>query len=151
MGRWWDEFKQAMGDQARGSMKYGASSSLSHNAAAMRAARNQRLVEEARAREKQRGREPEAAREARRIQEERLRQHPRGEYSANGTFDGKQAYIETGYDAETGRPKLDIYYGGQGKPLGPGHGHVIRYRDTDQIVFWRLPAAEGGGYAVNNR
>ena len=50
MGRFWGEFKMAMRDQAVGSMKYGASMSISHNAAAMKAAREERLAEENRSR-----------------------------------------------------------------------------------------------------
>lgn len=46
MGRFWEEFKQAGRDQMRGSMKYGASTSFRHNAAAMRAAREEREAQE---------------------------------------------------------------------------------------------------------
>ncbi|MFA4052602.1 MULTISPECIES: hypothetical protein [Mycobacteroides] len=42
MGKLWDEFKTALGDQARGSMKYGASTSVGHNYRAMKAARDER-------------------------------------------------------------------------------------------------------------
>lgn len=47
MGRIWDELKTALGDQVRGSMKYGASTSFGHNRDAMLAARSEREAEEA--------------------------------------------------------------------------------------------------------
>ena len=40
-----------------------------------------------------------------------------------GTFDGKEAKIVEG---NTDNPtRVDIYYGGEGSPDGPGHGHVV--------------------------
>jgi exonuclease VII large subunit len=54
MGRFWDAFKEAAGDQARGSMKYGVSTSYRHNAAAIRAGREERLAREARTQQSQR-------------------------------------------------------------------------------------------------
>ena len=48
MGKIWDQFKRDMGDQVRGSIKYGPSTSYRHNKAAMDAARAEREEREAR-------------------------------------------------------------------------------------------------------
>lgn len=53
---------------------------------------------------------------------------------ANGYFDGQQAYVESG-DSKT-----DIYYGGSGGPLGPGHGHVVTNPDGG-VEYWREPGS----------
>lgn len=47
MGKFWDELRTALGDQVRGSMKYGASTSYRHNKAAIEAARAEREADEA--------------------------------------------------------------------------------------------------------
>jgi hypothetical protein len=47
MGRFLDEFKNALRDQAVGAFKYGASTSYRHNKAAMDAAKAERLAREA--------------------------------------------------------------------------------------------------------
>lgn len=48
MGKGWDAFREALGDQVRGSVKYGASTSFRHNKAAMEAARAEREARSAR-------------------------------------------------------------------------------------------------------
>ena len=72
------------------------------------------------------------------------------QYGANGTFEGFPALIETGFTKE-GLPKVDIYYGGEGGPLGLGHGHVVKLRDGDSVVFWRNPMSSGGDIVIDNR
>ena len=48
MGKFWDELRIALRDQAVGAAKYGASTSASHNRAAMLAARREREANETR-------------------------------------------------------------------------------------------------------
>lgn len=44
---------------------------------------------------------------------------------------------------ETGDPtRLDVYYGGDGRPDGDGHGHIAVSRG--RIVSWLLPAGPNG-------
>lgn len=52
---------------------------------------------------------------------------------SNGTFDGQPAIVE-----QNGG-KTDIYYGGKGSPLGPGHGHVV-VNDGNGVEYWRDPS-----------
>ncbi|MDO4872312.1 MAG: hypothetical protein Q4A27_02710 [bacterium] len=40
-----------------------------------------------------------------------------------GIFDGKDAKIVEGNNDDSTR--VDIYYGGQGEPDGPDHGHAV--------------------------
>lgn len=64
-----------------------------------------------------------------------------GEFSFNCRYKGLPAMVETGIDNKTGRQKIDIYYGGRGGPLGPGHGHAVAYRnDPYGIVTDRSPS-----------
>lgn len=45
---------------------------------------------------------------------------------------------------------VDIYYGGALAPDGHGHGHVKKEeRFGANILYWRLPACEGGRVIVN--
>ncbi|WP_367133234.1 hypothetical protein [Saccharothrix sp. HUAS TT1] len=127
MGKFWDDLKLALKDQIAGSMKYGASTSYRHNRAAIEAARAEREAREAR--ERNLGNE---------------------EFGANGTFEGHHALIESGYTTD-GQAKVDIYYGGRGGPLGKGHGHLVKLRDGDSVVYWRLPQSEGGRVITDNR
>lgn len=87
MGRFWDELKMALRDQAVGSMKHGASTSYSHNAAAMRAARDERLAEASR----------------REQQSQRL-----GEYAVNASQTGKQMYLHFKRTGQIGK-KIIIF------------------------------------------
>lgn len=56
------------------------------------------------------------------------------EFGFNCTYKGIYALVETGYDTQTGRQKINIFYGGRGHPLGPGHGHAVAYRDDPYTI-----------------
>lgn len=62
------------------------------------------------------------------------------------TFDGQEAKVEQ----EAGT--INIFYGGAFKPDGEGHGHVKAQGGAfgESIVFWRLPASEGGAVVIDN-
>lgn len=112
MGKGWDEFKKAAGDQLRGSLKYGASTSYRHNRAAMEAARQER------------------------IERERLQAAMRMEMQIRAwehKLGGTRGTIKSVYKPEQGF--TDVYYGGIGEPDGPGHGHIRVWEDgTERIV-----------------
>ncbi len=57
------------------------------------------------------------------------------------TYKGFNAIKESGLDSRTGRPTINIYYGGAGgEPLGKGHGHDVMYQDDpNTIVSERAP------------
>lgn len=61
-------------------------------------------------------------------------------------FDGKPAVVQRSGG------QIHIYYGGQFYPDGPGHGHVKATGGPlgENIVYWRLPASEGGQTIVSN-
>lgn len=64
------------------------------------------------------------------------------------SFEGKPIKVVTG---ATGRKeRFEFYYGGEGRPDGPGHGHVV-CNEGDCINFWRLPASEGGRIVIDDR
>lgn len=64
-----------------------------------------------------------------------------GGFGESITFEGKNAIRESGLDTQTGRPTINVYYGGSGgNPLGSGHGHVVYYQDNpNRIVHRRQP------------
>jgi hypothetical protein len=64
---------------------------------------------------------------------------------ANGTFDGQQATFEQNSDGLT-----DVYFGGQGGPLGPGHGHAVIDGDGS-LEYYRDSAADGGQTYLDSR
>ena len=51
------------------------------------------------------------------------------EFSFRCKYHGYNALVETGYDSQTSRQTINIYYGGLGDPLGAGHGHDVAYRN----------------------
>lgn len=56
-------------------------------------------------------------------------------------YEGQPGLKESGIDNRTGRQTINIYYGGQGGPLGKGHGHVVMYQDDPgTVVFHRRPS-----------
>ena len=56
------------------------------------------------------------------------------------TFEGKNAIKESGLDSSSGRQTINIYYGGAGgNPLGKGHGHVVYYQDSPNLVSFHRP------------
>lgn len=57
-----------------------------------------------------------------------------GEFGFGCRFRGFDAYVETGVDNRTGKPKIDIYYGPHG-PFGPGHHHAVAYRDNPYVFI----------------
>lgn len=61
-------------------------------------------------------------------------------------FDGQEAKVVR----EPGT--TNVYYGGSFTPDGPGHGHVKATGGSlgENIVYWRLPASEGGQVIVSN-
>ena len=90
MGRFWNELKMAFRDQATGSMKYGASSSFSHNAAAMKAARDERL-----------GRQPQSSNET---PQTKAQQSHSGGFSTPewGSIDGHPVTFAVGWGTKKG-------------------------------------------------
>lgn len=45
---------------------------------------------------------------------------------------------------------IDVYYGGAFTPDGDGHGHLKKGEHFgDDILYWRLPACEGGRVVVD--
>lgn len=45
---------------------------------------------------------------------------------------------------------VDVLYGGSFAPDGPGHGHIRKEdRFGADILYWRLPACEGGRTIVD--
>lgn len=45
---------------------------------------------------------------------------------------------------------IDVYYGGAFTPDGDGHGHIKKgERFGADILYWRLPACEGGRVVVD--
>lgn len=62
------------------------------------------------------------------------------EFGFHCTYKGLPAMVETGYDNQTGRQKINIYYGAVDGMVGRGHGHAIAYRDAPfTIVEDNLP------------
>ena len=61
-------------------------------------------------------------------------------------FDGKEAKVERSGGT------INVYYGGSFYPDGHGHGHVKATGGPlgENIVYWRLPANEGGQVMVDN-
>ena len=57
---------------------------------------------------------------------------------ANGTFDGQQAIFEQDSDGLT-----DVYFGGSGSPIGPGHGHAV-INSEGSLDYYRDTADNGG-------
>lgn len=63
-------------------------------------------------------------------------------------FDGYEIKVVYG---NTGRKdRFEFYYGGEGYPDGPGHGHVVS-NDGENIHYWRLPDSEGGYVKIDDR
>lgn len=62
--------------------------------------------------------------------------------------------IFDGEDAKVIRTpgEINVYYAGFLTPDGPGHGHVKATGgpEGENIVYWRLPANEGGQVIVSN-
>jgi hypothetical protein len=57
---------------------------------------------------------------------------------SDGYFDGYEIKVIRG---ATGRKnRFEFYYGGEGAPDGPGHGHVVS-NDGMSINYWREPNA----------
>ena len=64
-----------------------------------------------------------------------------------GRLDGREAKV-----CRSGG-MINIYYGGIGEPDGTGHGHVKATGGPrgENIVYWRLPADQGGDTIIDNR
>lgn len=126
MGKFWDEFRTAAGDQVRGGMKYGFSTSAGHNARAMKAARAER--------ESRLGQEAtdrtlgSAYREAKK---------QRGKRDIQFEQDGYIVRVTNGRDRRTNKYTTDIII------IDPedrtGHWHfVVDEFGTELINEWRL-------------
>ncbi|WP_100485554.1 hypothetical protein [Mycobacteroides abscessus] len=132
MGKFWDEFTTAFGDQMRGSMKYGASTSFGHNRKAMLAARAEREAREAE-RDYQLGQKAadralgEAYRHAKR---------QRGKHDIQFDHEGFRVKVKNGYDRKSGQYTTDIII------IDPrdltGHWHFVVDEWGNEIVDeWR--------------
>lgn len=62
------------------------------------------------------------------------------------TFDGQEAKVVRNPG------EIQVFYGGFLMPDGDGHGHVRATGGPlgENIVYWRLPASEGGQVIVSN-
>ena len=63
---------------------------------------------------------------------------------SNGSYGNEQA------TAETTGGRTDIYYGGSGGPLGPGHGHIVQ-DSSGNTTYHRGSASEGGDVFYDNK
>lgn len=68
-----------------------------------------------------------------------LRESPNDDNAGfSGSFSDTSAVVDEG---NTGRAdRLDVYYGGEGRPDGPGHGHVVT-NDGENVSYWREPGS----------
>lgn len=64
---------------------------------------------------------------------------------ANGPFGGEQAIFEQNGDGFT-----DVYFGGSGSPIGPGHGHAVIDSDGSLDYYRDTEAAGGQVYVDSN-
>ena len=62
-----------------------------------------------------------------------------------GKFQGWPVIIR--YGGEGIVERFEFFYGGIGRPNGPGHGHVV-CNDGETIHYWRKPLGEGRGRRV---
>lgn len=65
----------------------------------------------------------------------------------DGRFRGKPIKILRGQ--KNNETRFEFFYGGLGKPNGPGHGHLVS-NDGEHVHYWRKPRSEGGSEIIND-
>lgn len=61
-------------------------------------------------------------------------------YVRSDTLNGVPVIVK--YHENNDPTKVDVFYGGEGDPLGPGHGHITMRKGV--IDTWWLPADASG-------